>query len=444
MNISHILRISWGVFLLLLLTLCMTFAPKASAQSAPNVLFITVDTLRADHLGCYGYSRETSPHVDKIAQDSVIFTRAFTQGGWTKPAMASVMLSLYPFNHGVLSGTTKLPPEIPTLAQVLRKSGYQTLGIQTNPFLQKGQGFAEGFDSYLFEADAPADRVADLFLQHVPKQSHWFTYLHFMDPHLPYKSPQGKFIDQTYAGLFTASDKLNHRFIRRQIPKLAPADKQFLVDRYDEEIAFFDVHFGRILDWLRNTGSLKNTIIVIISDHGEEFFEHGGFEHGHSLYNEILHVPFIFYDAKVKARSIPDLTRTIELYPTLLGHLRIPIPPHVLGTNLSPVILGQSSVPALQAFSSGMRIGARREALQDSTFKIIQTEAGSPRFYDLKNDPAELKNLAKLAKPPEEHSHYRKHLKEFKQQGLRIKAPRAEPDKNEHETVKALESLGYL
>lgn len=430
------------VFHLAICTLMMQ--SQALADTSKNVLLITVDTLRADHLGCYGYKRNTSPQLDALAKRSVIFSRAFTQGGWTKPAMASVMLSLYPFNHGVFSGSTKLPPEIPTLAQVLDKSGYTSIAIQTNPFLQKGQGFAAGFDSYHFEADATADRVVNLFIEHIPPQAPWFAYLHFMDPHLPYKSPSGKFVDSAYTGLLSSSETLNHRFIRRQIPNLSPQDKQFLIDRYDEEIAFFDTHFGRMVDWLKSRALLDQTIIIIISDHGEEFFEHGGFEHGHSLYNEILHVPFIYYDSRLKPAVRSEVVRTLDVYPTLLDQLGIIAPPHVLGANLGPALKGFAPLPELQAFSAGMRIGARREALQDQNFKIINTEAGSPRFYDLKKDPGETNNLAKHPTPPQEHKQYKLLLQQFKKQGPKMSAPRADPDKNENETVKALESLGYL
>ncbi len=436
------------LFLFKLFVIFATFEllliPRVRAESRMNVLFVTVDTLRADHLGCYGYRRPTSPHVDSLAAKSVRFTRAFTQGGWTKPAMASVMLSLYPFNHRVFSGTTKLPADIPTLAQVLNSFGWKTLGIQTNPFLQKGQGFGAGYDSYLFEADATADRVVDLFLQNVPKASPWFAYLHFMDPHLPYKSPQGTFINKSYSGLFSTSDNLNHRFIRRQVSTLSTADKQFLIDRYDEEIAFFDQHFGRIANWLSQNERWKDTIVAVIADHGEEFFEHGGFEHGHSLYNEILHVPFILYVPTFSPAVNMELVRTLDLYPTILGSLKLSIPPHALGIDLSAAIRGEASFPKLTAFSSGMRIGAKREALQDEDYKIINTEAGSPRFFNLSSDPGEKENLALASPPPREFATYQEHIKKIKQKGVKKQALPAGPDPHEHETIQALESLGYL
>lgn len=298
-----------------------TASLPSTPASAPNVLFIVVDTLRADHLTSYGYSRATSPRMDALAREGVLFENAIATSAWTLPSHASMLTGRYTYEHG------KVPRpgvgNFPTLAEAFRDRGYRTGAFSANTFFfTRGQGFARGFLRFEDYFHSWADRAARtlygrkialyvlqrLGYEDIPgrklaadvtgaaldwiggDERPFFAFLNYFDAHDPYLPPQpwrGKFSSKTAPGGVVNS------FLLRYYPKLSPAQLQEEIDAYDGAIAYVDNEIGKLLDELARRGRDRNTIVVITSDHGEMFGEHGLLLHRNCLYRQAIHVPLV-------------------------------------------------------------------------------------------------------------------------------------------------------
>lgn len=395
-------------------------APLALPKRAgPNVLFISVDTLRADHLGCYGYTRDTSPHIDALAKQSVRFENALTQAPWTLPSYGSVFTGLDPsrhwagavysrehcFGHEVTSASTKgrhaqpLDASVRTLAEIYAAAGWQTAGFVNNQFLAPSYGLDRGFQRYaLYEYNASfgVDLARDWIAE---RDRPWFCFVHLMDPHMRYGPPEpwdSKFADAPLAqtkeqGWPPALDAV-------RASKTAASDEAFkarLIAYYDAEIAFTDNEIGRFLATLESTGALANTIVVFHSDHGEEFWEHGGFEHGHTLHQELLHVPvMIRFDGHLAPRVVPERMRAYDLFPTLLELCGLPVPADLDAQSLVPWLDGRAKPVDRDAVSEFMLTTNREsKASWRGALKTIVSGAHDDQLYDLRADPGERANL---------------------------------------------------
>jgi arylsulfatase A-like enzyme len=252
----------------------------------PNVLLISLDTLRPDHLGCYGYGKGTSPNLDRFAKQALVFTNCRSQAPWTLPSHISLFTSMLPSTNGVDNLNKVLPPEIPTLAQLLREEGYRTAALVNNGQMRKHWGFARGFDTWHeFEVDTPAGSCANItraaltWLGVREAAAPFFLFLHYYDTHDPYDAPEPyrKQMGTTLTGAQARKLCFRHRTPQRPI-----TDKALLADlmaAYDAEIAWLDHELGKLLDAVP-----PNTLVVIFSDHGEAFEEHGWLLHGATLY----------------------------------------------------------------------------------------------------------------------------------------------------------------
>jgi arylsulfatase A-like enzyme len=307
--------------------LAMSALPPARSES-PNVLVIVLDTLRADHLSGYGYARPTSPNIDRIARQGVLFENAFATSAWTAPSHASLLTGLYPSAHGIgLSPSPALTgAPFPTIAEALRGQGYRTAAFSANVFwFTRARGFDRGFirfEDYFQSIGDVAVRpiygraieklvVRRLGFEDIPgrrragdmnrsllrwierdRDKPFFAFLNYMDTHAPYLPPP------PYRGRFSESPNpgglLNERIGRVDVP-LTSAQRQGELDAYDGAIAYLDDHIGALLEALRTRGLMEKTLLVITSDHGESFGEHGVFLHANGLYREELHVPLIFW-----------------------------------------------------------------------------------------------------------------------------------------------------
>ena len=273
--------------------------PAATASNTgirPNVLVYLIDTLRADHLGVYGYSHETSPEIDALAADGVVFTTAVAQSAWTRTSVASIFTGVHPRSHAVNGRSDSLAPEAATIATLLAEAGYGTGAYVTNANVASNFGFDLGFDTFLhlreqdtgevhIQSDVLTER-AIMWLQDRDTSRPFFLYLHATDPHSPYtpRSP--------YRERFVPSRKHPELYRTRELGPM-PLDREEtreilseVVGLYDAEIAFNDHHFGRLIGWLEETGLYDSTLIIVTSDHGEEFLDHGRWGHGGTLYEE--------------------------------------------------------------------------------------------------------------------------------------------------------------
>jgi len=258
-----------------------------------NIVLITIDALRADHLSCYGYDRNTSPNIDKIAQKGIIFKNAIAPSSYTVPSMASLFTSLYPTNHGVLYGRLSdiypddfrkfekninhvIPDKFTTLAEILKIHGYTTFGISSNLLLDKQTGFAKGFDYFEHPHSAPASYINKIVLSledEIRKSDKFFLWVHYLDPHFPYL-PRDPWIERYTSKELTQKLKLSEKKYNEFL-KLIPTLKKNhqalsnLIALYDSEINFVDFHVGELIQKLDLD---KGTLIIITSDHGEDFW----------------------------------------------------------------------------------------------------------------------------------------------------------------------------
>ncbi|MCK5221719.1 MAG: sulfatase, partial [Candidatus Aminicenantes bacterium] len=250
-------------------------------RDGPNVLIVVIDALREDTLGISGYGHNTSPEIDKFARNSVIFKNAYTSSSWTKPSVASLFSALHPVSHNTLGIKLKLPDELNTLAEVLKNDGYRTFFLGGgNPFIGSKFSFDQGFDHY-FNKKSNAAGLSSRFSKLLPelKKGKFLAYLHYMDVHLPYNKNKFNYIFSSRRGNYKfIPGEIKRRGVRELNRKgeLTENDKVELKVLYDGQIRYVDKHIGKLLEMLKSESLLKNTLVIITSDHGEEFWDHGG------------------------------------------------------------------------------------------------------------------------------------------------------------------------
>ena len=354
----------------------------------PNVLLILADTLRADHLGCYGYQRQTSPNIDKFAEECLLFEKAFSPSPWTKTTVGSIMTALYPHEHSAFRWADNLSNANLTLTEIFRNKNYRTFSTQANPTITSRYGFHQGFQVYKEMTKDLAENLTDEFIPWLNrnKSRPFFAYLHFMDTHYPYRVPEN--YQRTFASEGQSHlnlDKLIAQDIRILTEMGMPQnERDYIVDLYDDSIKYFDIHFGRILDALRANQMLEKTIVILLSDHGEEFWRHGSFGHGHTLYNELLHVSLLIrYPAILPVKKVAFPVSLIDLYPTILSLARIDFDREIRGDNLLPAVLNDRKPERVIYFEGLLRSGEKRGVYKDG-WKLIQntSERYNSTFFE--------------------------------------------------------------
>lgn len=319
--------------------------PGPTQTNRPNVVLISLDTLRPDHLGCYGYDRPTSPNLDRFAARALRFSNCRAQAPWTLPSHMSLFTSMLPSHNGVDNLNKVLPDEITTLTQILRGEGYRTAALVNNGQMRAHWGFQRGFDAWReFEADAPAGncesitREALAWLRADQASAPFFLFLHYYDTHNPYEAPAAfrKKLGATLTGEQTRQFCFRHRFPERAFEE--PTVIKELMASYDAEIAWLDHELGKLFDALP-----ANTMIVLFSDHGEGFKEHGWMLHGATLYDEEIRVPLLVKlpEATSQPVVIDESVMLMDVAPTILTRCGIRPPVEFQGMDLSPLWNGQ-------------------------------------------------------------------------------------------------------
>ena len=369
-----------------------------------NVVLIGIDTLRADHLGCYGYPRPTSPRLDALAKESVLFTTAVSQSPWTLPAFASIFTGLLPSSHRAGEGKhpniTSLDPSRETMATLLKRAGYRTASFVTNGWVTKEVGMASGFDDATLKMVGVGATNAAIDWVRAHAADRFFLFLHLVEPHQPYEPPPehaAPFIDRDYQGKFMT------RAGGFADPAWSDADRRRVIDLYDGDVHFVDSMVGRVLDALGELGVRGRTLVVVVSDHGEELFDHLLLGHGLTLYDELLLVPMIvsFPDGGPHLR-VTHQVRTMDLLPTVLETLELPVPSGLDGVSLLPMIRGEPPHPETErAFAEYLHVDPERKAVRQGDRKlIVDPTAGTAQLFDLRADPHELTDIA--AREPDE------------------------------------------
>ncbi len=386
----------------------------AAPHGRPNIVLVTIDALRADHVSAYGYSRMTTPAIDAFARTAVRFDQAIAQAPYTKASIASLMTGVYPSTHKTVTATVPfgdamtgrprtrplttdvLPASATTLAEALQGAGYRTFGFTTNPFLLEAFGFAQGFEQFRFFPGgdfASADQVVDAATEAIRAADRLrpvFLWVHLMEPHSPYVPPAWT------AGTFKPSGPAEP--IARDVPipdwllPGTPRDRRAYVSAYDNEIAAADVAVDTLIREFSTLRSSRPSVVVLTSDHGEQFLEHHGWEHSTNLHDELIHVPLIIKAPGVAPGAVSAQVQLVAVYPTLLEYAGAD-PTPVAGRSLAGVLRRvDGSAPAIS------EIAGSQYALRDEGWKLIMSPAGTPQLFDLTDDPGELIDVA-VAQP---------------------------------------------
>jgi len=428
----------------------MTFpASGGQAPSRPDVVIVTVDTLRYDRLSYHGYSRPTSPNIDRLLAAGAHFTQARVTEPLTSPSMCSMITSLHPHEHGSSRNGLSLRPGLPSLTKVLQRRGYRTAAIVGNWTLRdKLSGLGEHFDEFqelfsrkrwlgMIGSEATGEDLTEAAIDWLDEhagdgEDPYLLWVHYVEPHEPYKF-HPEFAERLGVG-------------RRR----NTSDS----DRYDTEVAFVDHVIGKLLERIRSQS--RPPLIVFASDHGESLGEHDYFGHGRHLYEVTVHIPMSFtWPGRLEPLSIDAPASILDVAPTIFGLAGWPIPPTFRGFDWSPVLRGEAEPPAgrvlfLQAhkgaFHPGEDLKARQQGLLevglvDSGRKeVLRVRSDRRRLFDLAADPQELESLARLRSEPSPS------LAEWLEQveaGLAAADDLPVPDLDE-ESLERLRSLGYI
>lgn len=428
-------------------------AQAKKAEDRPNVIVYLVDTLRADHVGVFGGGGLT-PNIDGFAEDATVFRNTVAQAPWTKPSVVSIFTGMGPLAHGVQLLDDRLPQEALTVAEMLHASGYRTAGFSTNWHVRGETGLDQGFVFFDFKPDEAA---SDLLNQRVLRwldgprekaQGPFFLYVHALDPHAPYTPPAD--YRKRYAP--DVRQEAGYDFDLKQVylakGKQRRAYMEEMRQLYDGEVAFNDHSFGEFLKALRQRGLYEDSLIVFVSDHGEEFDEHGDFGHARNLYNETLNVPLIVkWPGQRRGQVVESLAQHVDLLPTLLRAAGAPMPQGLPGMDLALVAASGEDPEALsgrRVFSHLNHRGREGVSVVHASWKLIhpltRDLAGSPQLHDRARDPRESTN--RFTELPVRGGFLDSLIRgemDRSRQGMKAERFRIDP-----ETRKALEALGYL
>ncbi len=463
--------------------------PPAAAERRPDVVLITLDTVRSDHLSLYGYARDTTPDLEAFARTATLYTRAVAASNLTLPTHASLFTGLYPRHHGALVdpelGAVGLAERFRTLAEVLREAGYLTLAVVANPaYLAARLGFGQGFDHYddarpqpflpelrpqlaasslvalldaalsdpdLVRAESAYRRADEinrvvfrLLDQVAGRPQPLFLFVNYMDAHWPYDPPPP--FDLRYPGRLPRGERpgraafLAAQQLRRQ---LTPAERRHMVSQYDGAIAYLDRALGRLFERLRALGRFDGALVVVTSDHGEALGEHGLLSHGVSLHQHQLHVPLLVKAPQQRAAAVSGvLVSSVDVMPTILAALSLEVPAALPGLDLlgeggSERVVISESHPGVVFSRSHPRLRYAQRALFAGDLKLIASESGQRQLFDLSADPGELRNrFAGDARAAELEQELARWLSgQPPQQGPRVPL--------DAETRARLEALGY-
>jgi len=464
-----------------------------ASQVRPNILIYMIDTLRADHTSLYGYERDTTPFLKQLGATAVVFDDCQAQATWTKPSIASLLTSLYSYTHGIRNDFDTIPKGASTLAEQLRNSGYVTANIAASPWAGRVTGLQRGFD-YVMEfpviqryrtdaADratdsAPLDKVVSSWLER-HRDEPFFLYAHATDPHAPYRPPAGfeeKFanpaetaeFNRDYATLHDKGQYGGGTVVNRDGCRKNGIDPdKFIrraIDRYDGEILHNDASLESLVARLKQLGILENTLIIVVSDHGEEFWDHGWTAHGHSLYQELTHCVFLMWNPKLLPvpRRIHEPVQLIDVMPTVLDLLSLKGPDIIEGQSLTPLLKGRpfhrrspvitSRFAHPNAKPNGLLPENRINtfAVVEANWKLIYREKGKDvglsrvELYDRRSDRTETHNVADAH--PEDVERMMSELGKWLDAQKQIHAllGKGAPSMLDRQVLDQLRSLGYI
>ncbi len=447
-----------------LFTAVFLSASGCAPNERTNVLVVVIDTLRADMLGCYGSPRQATPNLDAFAGEGVLFYSAYSQSPWTLPSFASLITSTYPSQHGAVGRMEgmfyPIRKRMRKAPQSFEDQGYTTAAVVNNIFLRGVFGFNDGFGSYDFypaeiKKIRRADEVTGLAIRwlnhHEKEDKPFFLLLHYFDPHFAYLPPPE--FRERFGGSFKGRvmDVKHPDDVREGKVLMTGMDKENMHNLYCGEVAFTDREVGRLMDHLREEGILENTVVVVTSDHGEELWDHGGFEHGHTQYEELLRVPLLvrFPGKEYAGIGVRDPVRLMDVMPFLHDYLGLARPDTFEGQSFLTLLRGEDAqrdgggtgyAPSL--FFEGCLYGSEKKAIRVNNLKLIMDmETKETWLFDLEKDPLEKCNLAVSSK--EEAAALKQELMNLLSGLKRAGETGGRPADLSDETMEDLRKLGY-
>ncbi|MFH1434560.1 MAG: sulfatase-like hydrolase/transferase [Pseudomonadota bacterium] len=337
-----------------------------------NIVLIVIDTLRFDHLGCYGYVSDTSPRLDRFSEQSVLFENAYSHAPWTHPSVASIITSLHPVEHGVTEWKHRIKSSLVTLPEVLHDAGYRTEAYVSHVLFKPVFGYSQGFDVYDFSVldtgnphqIATSAEISDKAIDALQRiKGPFFLFLHYFDPH--------------------------HQYLHHEEFDFSKTSE---ISRYNSEIAYTDLHMGRVLDEIREKSLLDKTIVVVVADHGEEFRDHGGTQHTITLFEELIHIPLLVRVPGIGHERVDKVVVESDIAPTLLDLVGLPIPQQFTG---KAIRFGLGGVVAENrtVFSETRRGADIKCIIKDGYKLILDQKRNRTWLYNLLNDPFERVDL---------------------------------------------------
>lgn len=428
-----------GLFLAAVLSLVVIF-PTGCRRNAPasRIVLIVIDTLRPDHLPFYGYQKNTAPYLAALAGRGAVFENVYSPSSWTAPATASIFTSLYPFQHGVLTGILAgqdmkmeilgIPEGLRTLPEIMKDSGYRTYGAANNPNIGEEMGFSRGFDRFVQFSDGEDKEMfarLEEWAGELNEQKKYFLYIHFNDCHAPYlrRAPW---------------------FEKKGTPR------ENNLSAYDSEISHVDDKIRRLAE---RYGWNENTLIIVTADHGEEFREHGGISHGRTLYAEVINIPmlFAFPDGRFAGTKVQAHVSSLDILPTLREYIGGKRGPVEEGMDLEPLLRGREKKAAERCLYSHLlfqnRAGFKKlhRAAIDREWKHVFVEGGprksSRELFHLKNDPGDRNNV--LKDHPAEADRLARRYLDFEGRAKKFSATPKKFDLS-RKKMEELRTLGYV
>jgi arylsulfatase A-like enzyme len=448
-------------------------AQPPAAAGTPNIVLVSIDSLRSDHVHAYGYARETTPTIDQLARDGVLFQTVVSPTSWTLPAHLTMLTSLPPEEHGVVRDGMRLRNDATTLTEVLWQAGYATAGFVSAPYLDADYGFSQGFDYYDDYTIAKWDqfsshhgitspsllRITSDWLEQWDargRERPFFLFVHMWDVHYDYTPPPpyDSLFDPDYTGTVTGE---NYEFGSQVYLGMDPRDLQHIIALYDGEIRYTDLYLGKLVQRLRDLGVFDNTIVVVTADHGDEFFEHGHKGHRKTLYDESVLVPLVIrYPAKLPAgQRVESQVRLMDVGPTVLTLAGVARPPAYGWTasggpnaaqDLTRIMDAEPGAAPTDLVAFGNLVAdvpTPVASVRLRTAKLMRPLDGSAgeEFYDLVNDPGEQHNLSDQERPVE--TPLRQELASWQGQ-WRSRDGLAQEVQLSEEHQERLRALGYL
>ena len=412
-----------------------TSVPRVSAGSSrpPRIVFVLLDTVRADHLAPYGYARDTMPFLTQLAAKGVVFEKTWAPSSWTPSSMASIFTGLWVNQHGVLIGfratrkalkegedqiqLNRIPDAAETLPEAMKAAGYRTYGAADNVNIGKPMGFTRGFDKFTMRSyGAVRDRVQK-WKDELKRRGSYFLYLHYIEAHGPYREP----------------------------PRPGKTQLQVNVDLYDKALTLLDNELRSHLETLELTQ--PGSFVVITADHGEEFWDHGGTGHDNQVYEELLRVPLIVYaPGRLEPRRVATPVTTVDILPTLREVAEAPPSPHDQGISLLRTLRGEVKGPRtffpMRWWEPSDVRKAKKAVVHERHKLILSLPEGTEELYDLEADPKERKNLA--AEQPQIASDLKQRLRRFEREAPTYPREFAEAVSLSREKAEELKALGYV